>query len=83
MPLYRYEAIGEQSSCDYCRGGFDIVQKLADDKLAACPRCGAAIRRVICAPALGHSQTDLHYRAKRAGFHTLKRTGKGEYEKLY
>ena len=30
-----------------------------------------------------HSKTDLHYRAKRAGFHTLKRIGKGEYEKMY
>ena len=29
------------------------------------------------------SKTDLHYRAKRAGFHSLKRVEKGEYEKMY
>ena len=38
--------------------------------------------RVIQAPGLGHSQTDLHYRAKRAGFSCLKKVQKGEYEKV-
>ena len=37
----------------------------------------------IAAPALGHSRTDLNYRAKRAGFHSYKKVQKGEYEKLY
>lgn len=83
MPLYRYEATDAKHACDRCRDGFDVTQKLADARLEVCPDCGAAVRRVICAPALGRSQTDLHYRAKRAGFHTLKRIGKGEYEKLY
>ena len=49
----------------------------------ACPDCGAKIQRIIQAPGLAHSKTDLHYRAKRAGFHSLKRVGKGEYEKMY
>ena len=39
--------------------------------------------RVIQAPGLGHSQTDLHYRAKRAGFSCLKKVQKGEYEKVF
>ena len=45
--------------------------------------CGAEIFRVIQAPGLGHSETDLHYRAKRAGFKCLKRVQKGEYEPMY
>ena len=32
---------------------------------------------------LTHSKTDLHYRAKRAGFSCLKKVQKGEYEKMY
>ena len=56
---------------------------LCFDKLTVCPDCGAPVVRVIQAPALGHSHTDLNYRAKRAGFHALKRVQKGEYEKMY
>ena len=83
MPLYVYEAKDPKKSCDRCRGGFEISQSLKDDRLVKCPDCGNEIFRVIQAPGLGHSKTDLHYRAKRAGFHSLKRVNKGEYEKMY
>ena len=83
MPLYVYEAKDPAKGCDRCRGGFEITQSLKDDRLTKCPDCGAEIYRVIQAPGLGHSKTDLHYRAKRAGFHSLKRVEKGEYEKMY
>ena len=83
MPLYVYEAKEPAKGCARCRGGFEITQSLKDDKLTKCPDCGAEIYRVIQAPGLGHSKTDLHYRAKRAGFHSLKRVEKGEYEKMY
>lgn len=83
MPLYVYEAKNRRSSCAKCRGGFEITQSLKDERLSVCPECGAPIYRVIQAPGLTHSKTDLHYRAKRAGFHTLKKVEKGEYEKLY
>ena len=83
MPLYVYEAKEVGRGCKRCRGGFEITQKLSDAKLTTCPDCGAEVYRVIQAPGLTHSKTDLHYRAKRAGFHTLKKIGKGEYEKMY
>ena len=83
MPLYVYEAKDPSASCERCRDGFEITQSLREDPLTACPDCGNAIYRVIQAPGLTHSKTDLHYRAKRAGFHTLKRVAKGEYEKMY
>lgn len=83
MPVYVYEARSPERSCDKCRDGFEIAQSLSDDRLERCPECSAPVFKVIQAPALAHSQTDLHYRAKRAGFHTLKRVGKGEYEKMY
>ena len=83
MPLYVYEAKDPATGCARCRDGFEVAQSLSAAKLTHCPDCGAAIYRVIQAPGLTHSKTDLHYRAKRAGFHTLKRIGKGEYEKMY
>ena len=83
MPLYVYEAKSPRRSCEKCRGGFEISQRLSDEKLKTCPDCGAEIIRVIQPVGLTHSKTDLHYRAKRAGFHTLKKVNKGEYEKIY
>lgn len=83
MPLYVYEAKDAKKSCEKCRAGFEISQSLKDEKLTACPDCGAPIYRVIQAPGLTHSRTDLHYRAKRAGFSCLKKVQKGEYEKMY
>ena len=83
MPLYVYEAKEPKKGCARCAKGFEITQSLKDDKLMTCPDCGAEIFRVIQAPGLGHSKTDLHYRAKRAGFSCLKKVQKGEYEKMY
>ena len=83
MPLYVYEAKDEGKSCEHCKNGFEINQKLSEDKLEHCPWCKAPIYRVIQAPALRHSQTDLHYRAKRAGFHSMKRVDSGTFEKMY
>ena len=83
MPTYVYEPKDATKACEECRNSFEIVQSIADAALTNCPKCGTAIFRVIQAPGLGRSKTDLHYRAKRAGFHTLKRVNKGEYEKMY
>ncbi|HBO99544.1 MAG TPA: hypothetical protein DD637_06890 [Verrucomicrobia bacterium] len=83
MPVYVYEAKNPQGGCEKCRGGFEVSQHLSDPRLTRCPACGAEIVRVIQAPSLMHSKTDLHYRAKRAGFSCLKKVQKGEYEKLY
>lgn len=83
MPMYVYEAKERAKSCQKCADGFEIMQSIADPKLEVCPDCGAPVFRVIQAPGLGHSRTDLNYRAKRAGFHTYQKVQKGEYEKLY
>lgn len=81
MPVYVYEAKGK--GCARCADGFEVSQSINDARLTCCPDCGAPVVRVIQASALGHSKTDLNYRAKRAGFHALKRVQKGEYEKIY
>lgn len=83
MPIYVYEAKEPKKGCAKCREGFEITQHLTDEKLTACPQCGTPIFRVMQPPGLTHSKTDLHYRAKRAGFKCLKKVQKGEYEKMY
>ena len=82
MPMYVYEA--KSGGCAKCASpGFEVMQSLNDAKLTQCPECGAEIFRVIQAPGLGHSETDLHYRAKRAGCKCLKRGQKGECGPMY
>lgn len=45
MPLYEY-------ACDGCRAVHELRQRISDDPLRACPRCGQPVRRLISAPAL-------------------------------
>ncbi len=83
MPTYEYEAVDVSKSCDSCGKGFEQVRMLRDPPVTACPTCGAPVRKIISAPAIGRSVTALDDRAKSAGFTKLKRLGKGEYEKQY
>ena len=45
MPIYEYRPI--KSGCNYCGKGFDVLQKIAEQPLQSCPKCGAQVRRVI------------------------------------
>jgi len=83
MPVYDYEAVSPEKSCPHCADGFEAVQSIHDARLTACPKCGAPVRKLISAPAIGRSKAKLDDRAKAAGFTKLKRLGKGEYEKMY
>jgi putative FmdB family regulatory protein len=83
MPIYEYEAVDGRHACDDCRAGFEALQTLSEPALRVCPRCGAAVRKRISAPAVGGSKSGLDDRAKAAGFHKLQRLGKGEYERKY
>lgn len=81
MPIYEYQA--KNAGCSYCSKGFEIMQRLSDDALTMCPRCGAAVAKQISAPRVGSSSSSFDDRAKQAGFSKLKKLGKGEYEKQY
>ena len=38
--------------CRDCGHTFDIVQKMTEDTLTICPRCGGRLRKVFAAPAI-------------------------------
>lgn len=83
MPIYEYQAGDRAHSCATCAVGFEILQSLSDPALETCPSCGAPVRKLISAPAVGGSKSGFDDRAKSAGFHKLERRGRGEYEKKY
>ncbi len=45
MPLYEYE-------CDTCHHRFEVIQKFSDAPIAACPKCGAAVHKLMSSPAI-------------------------------
>ncbi len=83
MPIYEYEANDSEHACPHCRRGFEVLQRIPDTPLTACPECGAPVHKLISAPQVGGSQSGFDDRAQAAGFHKLKKVSKGEYEKQY
>ena len=83
MPIYEYQAVEPHCSCAYCVEPFEVRRSLKDPPLAACPKCGAPVRKLVSRIVVGFSSSGFDQRAKEAGFHKLKRLGKGEYEKVY
>ncbi|MDD4871960.1 MAG: zinc ribbon domain-containing protein [Kiritimatiellae bacterium] len=83
MPIYEYQAEYPEKSCEYCNSGFEQLMKLSDPPVIQCPKCGNTVIKKISAPSVGSSKSGFDDRAKAAGFHKLKKLGKGEYEKTY
>jgi putative FmdB family regulatory protein len=83
MPIYEYAAI--DTGCAHCEAHFDVLQKLGDAELDACPQCGAAVARRISAPAVAVGNAHVHKDANAAkqGFTQYRRAGNGVYEKAY
>ena len=52
MPTYAYRAADSDKSCDYCRQGFEVIQRMTDAALTLCPQCKSPISRVLFAPAV-------------------------------
>lgn len=83
MPIYEFQATNENRSCEFCKSGFELLMKMSDPPLALCPNCGNHVSKKISVAAVGASKSGFDSRAKAAGFHKLKKLGKGEYEKTY
>jgi putative FmdB family regulatory protein len=52
MPTYEYKAVESDRSCDYCRRGFEIIQRITEPALSICPHCKNHISRVLFAPVV-------------------------------
>ena len=48
MPIYEYKAAGK--GCEYCQDRFEVKQGINEEPLKNCPKCGAAVRRLISRP---------------------------------
>jgi len=81
MPLYEYQPDGE--GCDYCRGRFEVMQKIADPPLEKCPKCGGKCHRVFSSFAAIKSTRSMlsPKNLGEHGFTQYKRAGSGYYEK--
>ena len=60
MPIYEYR-------CDACGDSFDVLQRMSDDPLVTCEKCGGTLRKVLHPVA-------IHF--KGSGFYTTD-YGKG------
>ena len=45
MPLYEYR-------CKKCGHQFEVIQKFSDKPQTKCPKCGAALEKLLSAPAI-------------------------------
>jgi putative FmdB family regulatory protein len=81
MPIYEYRPSSERS-CDFCRTGFEVIQKMHDARLSTCPECGAPIARALSAPNIATTSASLDpANIEKHGFTQYRRSGKGVYEK--
>ena len=60
MPIYEYQ-------CDECGASFEVMQRMSDDPLTECEKCGGPLRKVLHPVA-------IHF--KGSGFYTTD-YGKG------
>ena len=79
MPLYEYAPIS--GSCKQCRGSFEVMQRIADDKLTQCPTCGQACERQVSAVALGGKYSTSAAAIKSSGMTQYKKAENGVYER--
>jgi putative FmdB family regulatory protein len=45
MPIYEY-------LCSQCNERHEIIQRISDDPLTHCPKCGGEMRKLISSPAI-------------------------------
>lgn len=47
MPIYEYEALESTRGCTSCSRRFEVLQRIGDSPLTACPACGGAVRKLV------------------------------------
>lgn len=81
MPIYEYQN-ADAHSCPHCEQGFERLHKSGEQDLAACPKCGAAVKKKLSAPSLAGAGPSLDpANLEKHGFTQFRKSGKGVYEK--
>ena len=52
MPTYVYEPADLRRSCDLCKDGFEVFQRITEPARTVCPECKNAIHRVLFPPSV-------------------------------
>ena len=80
MPLYVYRAQDPERSCATCRSDFEVLQSLRDERLTACPQCGAAVAKqfTTCSAAFPQGAAAL----RNMGMARLEKRSDGSYENV-
>jgi len=79
VPIYEYAPTS--GHCEKCKGRFEVMQRMADPRLAACPACGQPCERRISAVALGGTWSLSDSKIKNSGLTQYKKAGDGVYER--
>jgi putative FmdB family regulatory protein len=73
LPLYEYQCPVD--------GTFELMQKFSDPPLAACPKCGGPVEKLLSAPAIQFKGTGWYitdYARKSSGADAGKEKGSSE-----
>lgn len=86
MPFYTYRAREPEKSCDYCREGFETVQKIKEEALDVCPECESPIVRIMHPAAKGRDNSEKKLLSddnlKKHGFKKLVNAGGGKFDEV-
>lgn len=86
MPFYTYRAREPEKSCDYCREGFETMQKIREEALETCPECENLIVRIMHAAAQGKDNSTQKMLSdenlKKHGFKKLVNAGGGKFDEV-
>ncbi len=84
MPIYVYQAITQEKSCNYCSESFDQYQSMSDQPLTSCPQCHSPIHRVIqpVGMTMGRKHLLDEGNMKKHGFTKLVNEGGGKFRKI-
>lgn len=85
MPTYVYGPPPQSPArdCPQCAERFELIQRMSEPALTACPRCGEAVIRIPVPFGLGHSVKDMLSPSNIAakGFTQYRRNDDGTYRK--
>lgn len=83
MPIYMYQADEAAQSCEFCVEGFEFMPRTSEVTLERCPKCRAAVHRVMSAVNVGSSEAEKlkDHNVAKAGFSIYRKSDEGTYER--